>query len=262
MGLASVVGVSLETLFPEERTKLLLIYQNTVLPRTGQNSNQVLRIMWTNTRRWPDRSKEFKVNHFVPLLRKNLHEGSPDAEWKSVAPNRKCTGNQWNREREEKEKERNSQNLRNLSKAIVQRRGSEAKAKLLSNMKTLKHSEKWKHDDNPKRHWSAGQRRRRRISIQGSSEDEMGGKVIENEHEDSSVHHKKNKQATTESATANLSATRREGETDKTVLMESKKTVMTEEQTVETQGKMSTEGKFNGTSTMDKRLKVQKLPTV
>lgn len=37
---------------------------------------------------------------------------------------------------------------------------------------------------------------------------------------------------------------------------------MTEEQTVETQGKMSTEGKFNGTSTMDKRLKVRKLPTV
>ena len=90
----------------------------------------------------------------------------------------------------------------------------------------------------------------------------MGGKVIENEHEDSSVHHKKNKQATRESATANLSATRGEEETDKTVLMESKKTVMTEKQTVETQGKMSTEGKFNGTSTMDKRLKVQKLQTV
>lgn len=51
----------------------------------------------------------------------------------------------------------------------------------------------------------------------------MGGKVIENEHEDSSVHHKKNKQATRESATANLSATRGEEETDKTVLMESKR---------------------------------------
>ena len=99
MGLASVVGVSLETLFPEERTKLLLIYQNTVLPRTGQNSDQVLRIMWTNTRGWPDPSKEFKVNPFVPLIRKNPHEGSPDANWKSVAPKRKCTGNQWNREK-------------------------------------------------------------------------------------------------------------------------------------------------------------------
>ena len=99
MGLASVVGVPLETLYPEQRTKLLPIYQNTFLPRTGQNSDQVLRIMWTNTRGWPDRSKEFKVNHFVPLLRENPHEGSPDADWKSVAPKRKCTGNQWNREK-------------------------------------------------------------------------------------------------------------------------------------------------------------------
>ena len=41
-------------------------------------------------------------------------------------------------------KEHNSQNLRNLSKAIVQLSGSEAKTTLLSNMKTLKHSEKWK----------------------------------------------------------------------------------------------------------------------
>ena len=96
-------------------------------------------------------------------------------------------------------------------------------------------------------------------SEQGSSEDEMGGKVIENEHEDSSVHHKKNKQATRESATANLSATRGEEEMDKTVPMESKKTVMTEEQTVETQGKMSTKGKFNGTSTMDKKTESSKI---
>lgn len=100
---------------------------------------------------------------------------------------------------------------------------------------------------------------RKTKSEQGSSEDEMGGKVIENEHEDSSVHHKKNKQATRESATANLSATRREEEMDKTVPMESKKTVMTEEQTVETQGKMSTKGKFNGTSTMDKKTESSKI---
>ena len=86
MGLASVVCFSLEPLYPEQRTKLLPIYQ-------------VLRIMWTNTRGWPDRSKEFKVNPFVPLLRKNPHEGSPDADWKSVTPKRKCTGNQWNREK-------------------------------------------------------------------------------------------------------------------------------------------------------------------
>ena len=99
-------------------------------------------------------------------------------------------------------------------------------------------------------------------SEQGSSEDEMGGKVIENEHEDSSVHYKKNKQATRESATANLSATRREEETDKTVPMESKKTVMTEEQTVETQGKSQPRESSMGLLLWIKRLKVQKLPTV
>ena len=71
MGLASAVGVSIETLYPEQTNKLLSIYQNTFHPR---NSDQVLRIMWTNTNGWPDQSKEFKVNHFVPLLRKSPQE--------------------------------------------------------------------------------------------------------------------------------------------------------------------------------------------
>lgn len=71
MGLASVVGVPLETLYPEQKDKLLPVYQNTFLPRTGTyHSNKVIRIMWTNTNKWPDCSKELKVNHFVPLLRK------------------------------------------------------------------------------------------------------------------------------------------------------------------------------------------------
>jgi len=70
MGLASVFGLPLETLYPEQKDKLLPVYQNTFLPRTGTyHRNRVIRIMWTNTNGWPDRSKEFKVNHFVPLLR-------------------------------------------------------------------------------------------------------------------------------------------------------------------------------------------------
>lgn len=81
-GLASVVGFSLETLYPDQTNKLLSIYQNAFLPRNSKNSDQVLRIMWTNTSGWADRSKEFKVNHFVPLLRKSSHEGKPDADWK------------------------------------------------------------------------------------------------------------------------------------------------------------------------------------
>ena len=42
MGLASVVGVSIETLYPEQTNKLLSIYQNTFHPRNGRNSDQVL----------------------------------------------------------------------------------------------------------------------------------------------------------------------------------------------------------------------------
>ena len=88
MGLASVVGVSIETLYPEQTNKLLSIYQNTFHPRNGRNSDQVLRIMWTNTSGWPHQSKEFKVNHFVPLLRKSPQERKPDADWKFVSHKR------------------------------------------------------------------------------------------------------------------------------------------------------------------------------
>ena len=99
MGLASVVGVSIETLYPEQTNKLLSIYQNTFHSRNGRNSDQVLRIMWTNTSGWPDQSKEFKVNHFVPLLRKSLQERKPDADWKFVSHKRKQTNTQWNCEK-------------------------------------------------------------------------------------------------------------------------------------------------------------------
>ena len=83
MGLASVVGFPLETLYPEQTNKLLPVYQNTFLPRSGTKSSQVLRIMWTNTGGWADRSKEFKVNHFVPLLQKG-HDKNADGDWKFV----------------------------------------------------------------------------------------------------------------------------------------------------------------------------------
>lgn len=65
------------------------MYQNTFLPRTGTNqSNRVIRIMSTNTNEWPDRSKEFKVNHFVPLLRKHHDENAAEG-WKFVTEKRK-----------------------------------------------------------------------------------------------------------------------------------------------------------------------------
>ena len=70
MGLASMLGVPLETVYPEQRHKLLPIYQNVFHPRRALGSGSV-RIMWSNTNGWPDRTKEFVVNHFVPLFRQN-----------------------------------------------------------------------------------------------------------------------------------------------------------------------------------------------
>lgn len=81
MGLASVVGVPLETLYPQQKDKWLPVYQNTF------HSNRVIRIMGTNTNGWPDRSKEFKVNHFVPLLRKR-HVDNAAEDWKFVTDKR------------------------------------------------------------------------------------------------------------------------------------------------------------------------------
>ena len=34
------------------------------------SNHTVVRIMWTNTLGWRDRSKEFIINHFVPLFKR------------------------------------------------------------------------------------------------------------------------------------------------------------------------------------------------
>ena len=47
MGLASVLGVPLETVYPEQRHKLLPIYQNVFHPRRALGSGSV-RIMWSD----------------------------------------------------------------------------------------------------------------------------------------------------------------------------------------------------------------------
>lgn len=69
MALASVLGVPIEMVYPDQKNKLLPVYQNIFHPRQPFNqSSLAVRIMWTNTLGWPDRSKEFVVNHFVPLF--------------------------------------------------------------------------------------------------------------------------------------------------------------------------------------------------
>ena len=52
--------------------KLLPVYENVFQPRQGRHSSNsvFVRILWTNTQAWPDRFKEFTVNHFVPLFKR------------------------------------------------------------------------------------------------------------------------------------------------------------------------------------------------
>ena len=71
MALASILGVPIQTVYPDQKHKLLPIYENVFEPRQGYTSpNPVLvRVLWTNTQGWSDRSKEFTVNHFVPLFK-------------------------------------------------------------------------------------------------------------------------------------------------------------------------------------------------
>ena len=73
MALASVLGVPIETVYPDQNHKLLPVYQNIFRPRQliSPTSSEVVRILWTNTLGWPDRSKEFVVNHFVPFFNLN-----------------------------------------------------------------------------------------------------------------------------------------------------------------------------------------------
>ena len=72
MALTSVLGVPIQTVYPDQNHKLLPVYENVFQPRQGRHSanNVFVRILWTNTRGWPDRSKEFTVNLFVTLFKR------------------------------------------------------------------------------------------------------------------------------------------------------------------------------------------------
>lgn len=73
MALASELGVPIETIYPDQNDRLLPVYQNVFYPRQWSNpaDSAVVRILWTNTSSWPDRSKQFVVNHIVPLFQWN-----------------------------------------------------------------------------------------------------------------------------------------------------------------------------------------------
>ena len=73
MALASELGVPIETIYSDQNDRLLPVYQNVFYPRQSSNpaDSAVVRILWTITSGWPDRSKQFVVNHIVPLFQWN-----------------------------------------------------------------------------------------------------------------------------------------------------------------------------------------------
>ena len=70
MGLSSAIGCEIKVVYPDKRHSLLPLLTTTYRPRV-RNSQQLPRItiMMTDTSGWTDRSKEFTVNHFVPMMK-------------------------------------------------------------------------------------------------------------------------------------------------------------------------------------------------
>lgn len=71
MALASVLGIPIQTVYPDQSHRLLPVYENVFQPRQGRRSanNVFVRILWTNTQGWLDGSKEFTMNHFVQIFK-------------------------------------------------------------------------------------------------------------------------------------------------------------------------------------------------
>lgn len=86
MGLASVVGCKIKMIYPDKRHSLFCLLSASYNPRLDfRDTVPVLTIMWTDINGWPDRSKAFQVNHFVPLL--SIAKSS--STWTTVSRSRK-----------------------------------------------------------------------------------------------------------------------------------------------------------------------------
>lgn len=74
MGLASASECEIKLEYPDARHSLHSLLSAVYSPRVGSSRTRRFSIMWTDTAGWPDRSKEFKVNHFVPMMKVNLQD--------------------------------------------------------------------------------------------------------------------------------------------------------------------------------------------
>lgn len=72
MGLSSAIGCEVKVVYPDKRHSPLPLLTATYRPRVGDTQQlPSITIMMTDASRWTDRSKEFQVNHFVPMVKIN-----------------------------------------------------------------------------------------------------------------------------------------------------------------------------------------------
>ena len=69
MGLSLAIGCEIKLVYPDKRHSLYPLLSASYAPRLCGCQVPAVTIMWTNTAGWANKSKEFKVNHFVPMLK-------------------------------------------------------------------------------------------------------------------------------------------------------------------------------------------------
>lgn len=69
MGLSSAIGCEIKLVYRDKRHSLYPLLSASYAPRLCGSQVPAVTIMWTNTAGWANKSKEFKVNHFVPMLK-------------------------------------------------------------------------------------------------------------------------------------------------------------------------------------------------
>lgn len=90
MGLSSATGCEIKLVYPDKKHSLLPLLSASYGPRVGDSHPPRITIMMTDMSAWPDRSKEFKVNHFVPMIK--FEPSNTSNEWIKVTRKRHTTG--------------------------------------------------------------------------------------------------------------------------------------------------------------------------
>ena len=90
MGLSSATGCEIKLVYPDKKHSLLPLLSASYGPRVGDSHPPRITIMMTDMSGWPDRSKEFKVIHFVPMIK--FEPSNTSNEWIKVTRKRHTTG--------------------------------------------------------------------------------------------------------------------------------------------------------------------------